>query len=196
LRKPPDRRKFRAANASTAAKPISRLTPASLSVGPLKSLAQRPSYPVVAAPNGAYAALTPATWVGAPSPGNQASGGVYVFQFKFDVPRCVIPGGISIAGKFAADNSAVLTLDGATLATSAGYTAVQATNYTKVGIGPGSHTVEVTVTNVSGPMAMALQGTLTVACPTKLEQGNTAAADSSESDGKLASACSSSCNAS
>ncbi|RYE03183.1 MAG: hypothetical protein EOP61_05750 [Sphingomonadales bacterium] len=118
---------------------------------------------VVPASNPGWAPVAPASWVGAP--GDPRNPGVYVYEFRFEVPRCVIPGGVSIAGRFAGDNSAKLMLDGALVATNSGFKANQITNYTKTGIGPGTHVLRVEVTNIDVVTALALSGTITVACP-------------------------------
>jgi hypothetical protein len=141
--------------------------------------------PVVNSTNPGWAPMAPANWVGAP--GNPTAAGVYTYEIRFDVPRCMIAGGVSIAGKFGGDNRAKLFLDGTQIATSSGFNAAGLANFTKTGIGAGSHVIRVEVTNDGNVTALALQGTITVACP----KDPNAVARNGTGGNQLASDCSS-----
>ncbi|MDP1737130.1 MAG: hypothetical protein Q8L23_06795 [Caulobacter sp.] len=125
--------------------------------------------PVQSASNSAWATVSSASWVG---PGSSfTTAGTYVYEFKFEVPRCTIPAAVSISGRFAADNSGKVSLDnGPTVASSLGsanlgFQQANVTPYTITGIGPGPHTLKVEVYNAGSATGLALSGIITVACP-------------------------------
>ncbi|MFZ5670974.1 MAG: hypothetical protein ACOY4K_15910 [Pseudomonadota bacterium] len=123
--------------------------------------------PVQSASNAAWASVSPASWVG---PGaSVTAAGEYVYELTFTVPECVIPAGVSISGRFAADNSATLFIDGNQVAsTSGGIYGFQAGGiapYTITGLSPGQHTLTVEVNNAGNVTGLALSGVITVACP-------------------------------
>lgn len=128
-------------------------------------------YPaVVPAANAAWAPVPPAQWVG--PAGAPTAAGDYVYQLQFQVPQCVIPARITIAGRFAADNGATLFIDANQVRSSAG-----TPNY---GFLPGSvtsfsapvpptptglHSIRLVVSNTSNVTAAIVQGAISVTCP-------------------------------
>lgn len=128
-------------------------------------------YPaVVPAANAAWAPVPPAQWVG--PAGAPTASGDYVYQLQFQVPQCVIPARITIAGRFAADNRATLYIDAIQVRSSVG-----TPNY---GFLPGSvtsfsapvsptptglHSIRLVVSNTSSATAAIVQGAITVTCP-------------------------------
>ena len=129
---------------------------------------------VIPASNTAWAtSLAPAAWVG--PAGAPTTLGDYTYQIAFNVPRCTIPGGVSISGRFLADNGAKVYLDGATTPVASslgtptyGFHPGSVTPFTITGIAPGNHILRVVVNNSSSVTALALQGAITVACPNNL----------------------------
>jgi hypothetical protein len=129
--------------------------------------------PVVPANNGAWVPVPPAGWVG--PAGSPLTPGNYVYQIQFYVPPCTITPRVSIAGRFAADNSGTLLLDGQPIAVSlgalnVGYVANAVTPFTR-NVGSGLHTLQLRVFNREIWTGMVLQGAITVTCPENLEQG-------------------------
>lgn len=129
-----------------------------------------PTGPAQPAPVTTHVAWTtgaaPAQWVGTQS-GVQGS---YVFELRFHVPNCVIRPTIMVSGIFSADNGGVLTIDTPMPAFNAPPpTAFQSTfPFGKQVVGPGMHTIRVTVNNLGGPVGAVVKGTITVRCPKEL----------------------------
>lgn len=120
--------------------------------------------------NPAWGAAAPAGWVG-PA---QAGTGTYRYKLTIVVPRCVIGGRVTLKGRFGADNSGKLLLDGNPIAsTSGGNLGFQAPNFGSfsVPVNSGNHTLEVVVSNPHGPTGMILQGALVTDCPRSPELG-------------------------
>ena len=126
----------------------------------------------VVPPNPAWTPVPPAAWVG--PPGAAQTVGDYTYRLQFYVPRCMLRPIITISGRFAADNSARLLLDGVAVASSqgtAGYGFLpgSVTPFSASATSPGLHELTIVVTNSSGPTAVAIQGAITIACPRELE---------------------------
>ena len=127
--------------------------------------------PVVAASHSAWASVAPAAWVG---PSAAPTGGTYVYKIVFRVPDCVIGGKVTISGRFAADNSAVLSVNGAPVFASQGtwdygFQAGSITPFSKT-LTPGIHTLEVRVYNTSDVTGLAVQANVVTVCPKELER--------------------------
>jgi len=125
----------------------------------------------VAATNVSWAPVPPAGWVG--PPGNPTAVGDYTYAIRVFVPRCVIPARVMLSGRFGADNSARVFLDGNQIATSQGtpnygFLPGSITPFSAQ-VGPGLHTIRVIVRNIGGPTGMILQGQLTFTCPRETE---------------------------
>jgi hypothetical protein len=118
-----------------------------------------------------------ANWI---SPvGNPQSVGVYNYETRFDARRCTIPSEIVITGKFLADNSATLLVDGQKVISSQGTPnygflpgSLTPFSYTiPAGSAAGVHTITVQATNAGGPTGVVVQLTATRKCSDKIEKG-------------------------
>lgn len=124
--------------------------------------------------NPAWTGAPPAVWVGAP--GAIETPGTYLFQMPFHVPKCIIPMQVKISGKFAADNSGQLYVDGNLVTASAGtpsygFLPGSVTPFTWTGtLAPGSHAIRFVVTNDDGPTGAIVAATITVTCPREAER--------------------------
>lgn len=137
-----------------------------------------PAQPVINGGNPGWSPAAPAGWVAPPKP----SGTIYTYKLTIVVPRCVIGGRVALKGRFGADNSGQLKLNGNTIAsTSGGIQGFQAPNFGSfsTNIGPGTYTLSVEVKNPHGPTGMVLQGDLITQCPRSTELG-AARTDASE----------------
>lgn len=126
--------------------------------------------PVSNVGNPAWGAAAPAGWVGPASAGT----GTYTYKLTIVVPQCVIGGRVTLKGRFGADNSGQLRLDGNLVAsTGGGNLGFQLPNFASfsVPVGSGTHTIEVTVTNPHGPTGMIVQAALLTDCPRSPELG-------------------------
>lgn len=126
--------------------------------------------PVAQTSNAAWASVAPAQWV-AP-PGNPTAGGNYTYQLAFEVPACVIPATITVAGRFAADNRATLFVDSNQIAATPGTTThgflpgnIVTFSATVPANASGQHVLRLVVNNVSNVTGAAVQATITLQCP-------------------------------
>lgn len=127
----------------------------------------------------AWSPLAGASWV-APSSGSSSSAqaGTYVYTVRFQVPRCVIGGRVTIKGKAGADNRVTVKLDGATIGstpgnTNAGFQAANFASFSASVTSAGIHTLTVEVKNNEGPTGMATQAVVEMQCPKGAEVNNT-----------------------
>jgi len=124
--------------------------------------------PVVPASNVSWTPVPPGKWVG---PSGNAAVGDYTYTMPFQVPKCVIPMQVTISGKFAADNSGKLYIDGNFVKASQGtpnygFLPGSVTPFTWTGVlTPGAHAINMVVTNSSGPTGVVVAATITVTCP-------------------------------
>lgn len=131
-----------------------------------------PSGPVqtaVASSNVAWTtALAPAAWLGT----QNGQPGTYTFELPFRVPNCTIRPTVTLSGAFSADNGGTVSLiSGPMTSASVTYPNGFKTTapFTSSSLAPGNYILRVTVQNQSGPVGMALKGTLTVRCPRYVE---------------------------
>lgn len=126
---------------------------------------------VVASPPGAWTtALAPAKWVNHPTAGMAT--GFYSYTLRIVVPKCTIPGRITIAGRLASDNQGLLVLGSSSPSISVAspsFTAATAFGPAGLPLGPGTHTITVRVRNNELQTGLVLNGAVTVRCP--LEKG-------------------------
>lgn len=123
--------------------------------------------------NVAWTPVPPGQWIGT---GSQ-NPGTYTFQMPYQVPNCVIPMRVTIAGKFAADNTATLYVEGHAVASlgtpNYGFLPGSVTPFTWTGtLAPGPHNIKVVVTNSDGPTGLVVAATITVTCPKEVENPN------------------------
>jgi hypothetical protein len=124
--------------------------------------------PVATASNAAWTPVSPGQWVG---PSGSAAVGDYTYLMPFQVPKCTIPMQVTISGKFAADNSAKLYIDGTFVKASQGtpnygFLPGSVTPFSWTGaLTPGAHAIKMVVTNSSGPTGVVVAATITVTCP-------------------------------
>ena len=110
--------------------------------------------------------------------GNPQTPGVYAYQTQFDARNCTIPSEITISGKFLADNSAVLLVDGHTVASSQGTPnygflpgSLTPFSYTiPAGSAAGVHTVTVQARNSESYTGVVVQLAVTRKCSNKIEK--------------------------
>ena len=119
--------------------------------------------------------LTPAKWiqpVASPTPSPTAPANtVFKYTLQFTVPKCTIPRDVRLQGSFAADNSAKVFLDGNPIASCAGPKCFAATSAggqapvaLNASISPGNHTLEIQVSNLSGPSGLIVNAQLKTQC--------------------------------
>ncbi len=157
-------------------------TTANLSTGAVAWTASLPGgsvqTPTATASNPAWTTmLAPmAQWI---SPaGNPTTIGVYNYQTQFDARNCTIPSDITITGKFLADNSGVLLVDGHTVASSVGTPnygflpgSLTSFSYTiPAGSAAGVHTVTLQAHNSGSFTGIVVQLTATRKCSSKVEK--------------------------
>ncbi|OYX46863.1 MAG: hypothetical protein B7Y97_13145 [Sphingomonas sp. 32-66-10] len=121
------------------------------------------------------ATLPGAAWVG-PANNTGAPAGTYTFRLRFRVPKCVIPGRVTISGRFAADNGAQVFIDGAAtpIASSGGvatrgYQTAAITPFSQAGFAPGMHEIVVRVNNIGGPIGLLMDATIANQCSSAVE---------------------------
>lgn len=149
------------------------------------STGQPASQPVPWTVNGGPSFITSTTLGWANSPGAQwiapsASGGngqpaVHTYELKIEVPRCVIPGNVTISGKFWADNMGTVSLSGlgaptnqyTTLGGIYGFTQPNAGNFSYTVPGPGVYTLKVVGRNEGSVTGMLMNATVTKRCATE-----------------------------
>jgi hypothetical protein len=129
----------------------------------------------VGASNAAWTNLSPAKWVG--PPGAPTAQGDYRYQVQIHLPRCIIPGQVTIKGRFAGDNSVKAFFDNAQIAASGGtanygFLPGSVTPFTATTNAPGLHTLTFVVTNSSGPTGLAVEASITRVCPKELEHSS------------------------
>jgi hypothetical protein len=121
--------------------------------------------------------LSPAQWI---SPvGNPQTVGTYTYQTQFDARNCVIGSAITVSGKFLADNTATLLIDGTKVVSSQGTAnygflpgSLTPFSYTiPAGSSGGIHTITLSATNTSGPTGIVAQVTATRHCNANTEIG-------------------------
>ena len=120
-------------------------------------------------PVSSWVSLAPASWiqpVASPSPSNNVPPGIYKYSVKFNIPKCTIPSVVRLDGKFAADNSAKVFLDGSPVTSCPGPTcfASPGVNFSVPSILPGSHTLEIQVKNDSAYSGLIVNAKLTRQC--------------------------------
>jgi hypothetical protein len=111
--------------------------------------------------------------------GNPQTVGVFNYQTQFDARRCTIPSEIVITGKFLADNTATLLIDGNNVISSQGTPnygflpgSLTPFSYTiPAGSAAGVHTVSLQATNSGGPTGVVVQLTATRKCSDRIEKG-------------------------
>ncbi len=135
------------------------------------ALENGPAFPVANAYPGWTTALSPAKWIqSAPSTNGSATGvsaGTYKYQLRFMVPRCLIGATVQLAGRFAADNSARLLLNGTPIAaTPQNKGFVTPTSFSAV-LPPGIHTLMIEVKNEDSVSGAVLQAQLVRRCATE-----------------------------
>jgi hypothetical protein len=110
-----------------------------------------PAY--ITPPVSSWVTLPQAKWlqpVASPTPSSNIPAGVYKYTLKFSVAKCTIPiTGYQLTGKFAADNSAIVRLDGGQIFQCTGsYCFQNGTALTfNLPLSAGSHILEFDVTN-------------------------------------------------
>jgi hypothetical protein len=114
-------------------------------------------------------ALSPARWiqpVASPTPsGNVQANTVFKYTLQFTVPKCTIPSNVALQGRFAADNSAKVFLDTTPIASCGGPNCFSTpTAFSVASIGPGNHTLEFQVSNISGPSGLIVNAQLKAQC--------------------------------
>lgn len=116
----------------------------------------------------------PAKWVSTTATGGNGgvAGGTYVYQIRFTVPNCTIDQRVTLAGNMGGDDTIAIRLNtttGSPLAQcTSGYCFHTPNNPAipfSVAVGPGNHTLFVTVVNGSlGPSGMFVNATLSAKC--------------------------------
>jgi hypothetical protein len=116
----------------------------------------------------------PAKWVSTTAGGGNGGvlGGTYVYQIRFTVPNCTIDQRSTIAGNLGGDDDIAIRLDnpsGPPIAQCTGGWCFHTPNHPAipftVGVGPGNHTLYVTVVNGgTGPSGMFVNAILTAKC--------------------------------
>lgn len=117
--------------------------------------------------------LLPAGWL-QPAPAGPYSNftnGPYTYKLSIMVPKCIIPMGVKLTGKFSADDEAKLYLDPPPSSSSSApiYLGMQGfnnvTSFTQAMNVPGVWTLRAEIRNVGGgPTAFAVKGFVTRAC--------------------------------
>lgn len=118
-------------------------------------------------------------WVG-PVNGNAAAPGTYTYRLNINVPKCVIPGSVTISGKFWADNKGTVSLTSpppssspATFSTLTntspmhGFLTSNGQGFSYTVAAPGTYTLTVTTTNESGPTGMLMDARVIKRCTTE-----------------------------
>ena len=102
---------------------------------------------------GAWPTSPSANWiqpVASPLPSRNVPPGVYKYTLKFNVAKCTIPkSGYQLFGKFAADNNAIVRLDGGQIFQCTNCFGTLIPLNLVLSISPGPHTLEFEVTNTS-----------------------------------------------
>lgn len=116
----------------------------------------------------------PAKWVSITAGGGNGGvpGGSFVYQLRFTVPNCTIDQKAAITGNLGGDDEIALRLDnpsGPVIAQCTGGWCFNTAHHPAIpfnmGVGPGNHTLYVTVVNGSlGPSGMFVNATLTAKC--------------------------------
>lgn len=113
-------------------------------------------------------------WVG-PVNGNSAAPGTYTYRLNINVPKCIIPGSVTISGKFWADNKGTVSLtnSSATFSTLTntsplhGFLTSNGQGFSYTVAAPGTYTLTVTTTNESGPTGMLMDARVIKRCTTE-----------------------------
>lgn len=119
----------------------------------------------------AWAPVAPAAWVGpVGGSGTSAASGNYTYAIRFNVPSCMIGSRIVLKGRFGADNTATILLDGNPIASTPatgtqGFLASNIRSFSVPVATNGLHTLTVRVNNISGPTAVAVQASVEAQCP-------------------------------
>jgi hypothetical protein len=126
--------------------------------------------PVASPPGSWTTALAPAKWVHHPTAGMAT--GFYSYTLRIVVPKCTIPGRMTIAGRLASDNQGQMVLGSSSPAiniVSPSFTTPTAFGPAGLPLGPGTHIITVRVRNNELQTGLVLNGAVTVRCP--LEHG-------------------------
>jgi hypothetical protein len=111
-------------------------------------------------------ALNPARWIHHPVIEDP---GTYVYELRFQVRKCTVPGEVVVSGQFSADNSATLTIGTPTPSFAApGPTAYTGTFSFSKSVGAGMQSLKVVVVNNEADTGLVLRGTITLRCPKEL----------------------------
>lgn len=139
-------------------------------IDPLWKVNGGPAYTTPPYP-GWITTLAPANWiqpVASPTPSPQVPGGVYKYTVQFNVPTCTIPSEVRLEGKFAADNSAKVFLDGNPVTACTVPTCFKGptapVSFSVPSILPGPHTLTIDVTNNGGPSGLVVAAQLKGEC--------------------------------
>ncbi len=139
-------------------------------IDPLWKVNGGPAYTTPPVP-GWLTTLTPAKWiqpVASPTPSSNVPVGFYRYTTQFDVPMCTIPSDVQLDGKFAADNSAIVRLDGnqiaACLPNTCFKTPAAPVPFSVAAILPGTHTLTIDVKNDGGPSGLVVNAQLNGKC--------------------------------
>lgn len=123
--------------------------------------------------------LPPAKWIGpAASSGQDAPAGVYTYETYFRVPKCLIPGAVTITGQFLADDEGTISLSGPggpvgpTFSTPTtpptpgwGFQKVANFNYTiPANAAPGVYSLTVNVNSPQGPTGLVVNASAVKRC--------------------------------
>jgi hypothetical protein len=117
--------------------------------------------------NGNWATTFPTGWI---EPATVQSNTTYTYKLVFNVPNCTIPMGVRLDGKYAADNSAVASLDGGPIASCAGPDCFSSSggqapvSFSVTSISPGTHVLQFDVTNGGGISGLIVKATLKTHC--------------------------------
>jgi hypothetical protein len=136
-----------------------------------------PNYPAaipsVAYANGAWPTnlITAASWISANTDEMAQPDGGYLFSTDFTVPTGAGATSVSVAGKFLADNQAVIFIDGIPVSTSLGQpmfgfypAALTSFYYALPSANPGIHKIQILVRNLGPPMGLRAEVTVRRTC--------------------------------
>lgn len=136
-----------------------------------------PNYPA-AIPSVAYSnvawptnLITGAAWISASTDEMAQPNGGYLFSTDFTVPTGAGATSVSVAGKFLADNQAVIFIDGIPVSTSLGQpmfgfypAALTSFYYALPSANPGIHKIQILVRNLDGPTGLRAEVTVRRTC--------------------------------
>ena len=148
-----------------------------LNTGTAQWSVKGPNYPTaipsVAYSNGAWPTnlATAAGWISANTDEMAQPDGGYLFSTDFTVPTGAGATSVSVAGKFLADNQAVVFVDGVPVSISLGQpmfgfypAALTGFYYALPSANPGIHKIQILVRNLSGPTGLRAEVTVRRTC--------------------------------